>query len=127
MSERTILGVLRGCLCLWGLLWIAAGVVPVAFPELASAEPGHPVTSSERVVFAIFTIPFGFLLAATPRFFARNRGIFAIAMLLALALPATTLLLAPVTLRNVISVAALCLFPLLMQTLLILHARSQSA
>lgn len=127
MSERTILGVLRGCLCLWGLLWIAAGFMPVAFPEMMSTEPGNPVTSGERVVFAIFTIPYGFLLAMTPRFFARHRGIFAITMLLALALPATTLLLTRVTLRSAVSVAALCLFPLLMQTLLILHARSQPA
>jgi hypothetical protein len=124
VSERTILRVLRSCLALWGLLWIAAGVAHVAFPELLPPET-QPLSSGERAVFAAFACPFGAVLAATPRFFARNTGVFVIALLLALALPVTTLALTPVTLRGCLSIAALCLFPLLMQTLLVSHARSQ--
>ena len=127
MSERTILRVLRGCIALWGLLWIAAGVLHVAFPEMVPDDTAKPLSSDERVVFAIFTIPFGCVLAVSPRFFARNGGLFCLALLLALALPVTSLLHTPLTLRAGISVAALCLFPLLMQTLMILNARSQPA
>lgn len=124
MSERAILGVLRGCLVLWGLLWIGAGVIHVGFPELLPAEAGKPLTSGERMVYAAFTIPFGVVLAAPLRFFAKHGGVFVLAMLLALALPVTTLLLTPVTLRGCLVLAALCLFPLLMQGMLVANARS---
>jgi hypothetical protein len=126
MSDRTILGVLRACLAVWGLLWIAAGIVHVGFPEMLPADAAEPLTAGERVVFAAFTIPFGAALAVPPGFFARRFGLFALTLLLALALPVTSLLVAPVTLRGCLSLAALCLFPLLMQSLLVLNARSRS-
>jgi hypothetical protein len=127
VSERSVLLVLRGCIAVWGLLWIAAGVVRVAFPDFVADETPKAPTGSEAVLFAIFTCAFGGVLVLTPRFFARHLGGFFIMLLVALALPIMTLVLSTVTLRSCLSITALCFFPVLMQILLVLNARTKPA
>jgi hypothetical protein len=117
--------VLRGCIAVWGLLWIAAGVVHVAFPDLVPEQTPKAPTGSEAVLFAIFTCTFGAVLVLTPRFFARHMGGFVVMLLVALAMPIMTLVLSTVTLRDCLSITALCFFPVLMQILLVLNARTK--
>jgi len=92
------------------------------FPEL---DLRQLVFGRIRILFAIFTCAFGAVLVLTPRFFARHMGGFVVMVLVALAMPIMTLVLSTVTLRDCLSITALCFFPVLMQILLVLNARTQ--